>query len=95
MGVDCVLCVSDTVLSDDLWRLSLTTLEWTKIEVAPGGVHPRARAYHAMTSVGLDLWVYGGQTETSGPCETYTTRVTLLLLHCSSSETESDPLLSF
>ena len=42
--------------------LSLTTLEWTKIEVAPVGARPSARAYHTMTSVGLDLWVYGGTT---------------------------------
>ena len=95
MGVDCDLCVLDAVLSDELWRLSLTTLKWTKIEVAPGGARPSARAYHTMTSVGLDLWVHGGQTGTSGEGEVCTTRAALLLLHCRFSEEGSEPLLSF
>ncbi len=50
------------LLSNDLWGLSLTTLEWTSIEVAPGGAGPSARNGHVMTSVGLDLWVHGGLT---------------------------------
>jgi hypothetical protein len=64
--------------TDDLWRLSLATLEWTSIEV-PLGARPSARSGHVMTSVGLDLWVYGAYTD-SGEGDTCATHVTLLLL---------------
>ncbi len=61
---DCDLYVpragSQQILEDDLWRLSLTTLEWTQIEVALGGARPSARWLHTMTAVRMDLWVYGG-----------------------------------
>jgi hypothetical protein len=75
---DTAVCVSGffssyAACSDELWRLSLTTLEWTKIEVASGGVRPSARARHTMTSVGLDLWVHGGYTN-SGEGDSCTTR---------------------
>jgi hypothetical protein len=52
-----------SVLDDkELWTLSLTTLEWTSIEVQTGGARPSGREGHVMTSVGLDLWVHGGYT---------------------------------
>ena len=95
---DTTVCTSGlgstfTVCSDELWRLSLTTLEWTKIEVPSGGVRPSARARHTMTSVGLDLWVFGGYTH-SGEGDSYTTRVVLLRIHWCCPESESEPLSS-
>ncbi len=73
-----VTCTGVSVLvSDELWRLCLTTLEWTLIEVPPDGVRPRRRFGHVMTSVGLDLWVHGGDSEViSG--EGVSTRASLL-----------------
>jgi hypothetical protein len=70
VSADCDLCVpsADFSSSDELWRLSLATLEWTRIEVpgpiadAPGGARPLPRYRHTMTIVGLDLWVHAGQT---------------------------------
>ena len=59
---DCDLCVPCADYSDDLWRLSLETLEWTRIEVATGSARPSARNGHTMTIVGMDLWVHGGET---------------------------------
>ncbi len=59
-------CLPRAGVSDDLWRLSLSTLEWTNIEVVPGGVRPSGRENHVMTSVGLDLWVHGGLSVDSG-----------------------------
>ena len=64
--------------SDEVWRLSLATLEWTSIEV-PLGAGPSARDSHVMTSVGLDLWVHGGYTEI-GAGDTCVKHVALLLL---------------
>jgi hypothetical protein len=48
--------------SDELWRLSLATLEWTSMVVV-NGARPSPREGHVMTSVGLDLWVHGGLTD--------------------------------
>ena len=59
---DCDLCVSRAGLSDELWRLSLKTLEWTRIEVKSDRPRPSPRFGHVMSSVGLDLWVHGGVT---------------------------------
>ena len=77
--VDCELCLPRAGLSNDLWRLSLATLEWTSIEVAPGGASPRGRVSHVMTSVGLDLWLHGGSTD-SGDGDGCATHVVVLLL---------------
>ncbi len=60
--VDCDLRVSCAGIFDELWRLSLETLEWTRIEVATGSARPSARREHTMTVVGMDLWVFGGTT---------------------------------
>jgi hypothetical protein len=49
--------------SNELWRLCLATLEWTRIEVPSDSVAPSARYDHVMTSVGLDLWLHGGSTD--------------------------------
>ncbi len=61
--VGCDLCVPRAGLSDELWRLSLVTLEWTRIGVSNGGARPSGREGHTMTAVGLNLWVYGGDTD--------------------------------
>jgi hypothetical protein len=79
VSADCDLCLPRAGRTNDLWRLSLTTLEWTSIEVAPGGAGPSARQDHVMTSVGLDLWVHGGNTD-SGEGDACATHVTLLQL---------------
>ena len=55
-----VPCAGD--VCDELWRLSLSTLKWTLLKVPPGESRPSARDSHSMTSVGLDLWVHGGNT---------------------------------
>jgi hypothetical protein len=78
---DCDLCLPRAGHTNDLWRLCLTTLEWTSIEVAPGGAGPSGRFGHVMTSVGLDLWVHGGSTEI-GEGDACATHVAVLLLPC-------------
>ncbi len=63
-SVCCVLCtgcdlgVSCGGVSDEMWRLCLSTLKWTRIPT--GGSSPSPRRYHVMTAVGMDLWVHGG-----------------------------------
>jgi hypothetical protein len=42
--------------------MSLMTLEWTRIETGPNSTWPSARYFHVMATVGMDLWVHGGQT---------------------------------
>ncbi len=74
-----VTCACRVGRTNDLWRLSLATLDWTSIEVAPGGSGPSARQRHVMTSVGLDLWLHGGDTET-GEGDACATHLALLLL---------------
>jgi hypothetical protein len=64
--------------SHELWRMLLATLEWTRIEVPPGA-RPSARAGHVMTSVGQDLWVHGGETD-SGEGDVCATHIALPLL---------------
>ncbi len=71
-------CVSHAVFDEKMWRLCLTTLEWTSIEVSPDGALPSARFGHVMTSVGLDLWMYGGWGVGEG--DSCATHVTLLVL---------------
>jgi hypothetical protein len=79
----CDLCVPRAGKSDQLWRLSLVTLEWTLecplIEVAPVGSRPSPRWNHAMTSVGKDLWLHGG-IRYSGEVDTCTTYAVWLLV---------------
>jgi hypothetical protein len=71
-----------------MWRLCLSTLEWTHIEVPSGDARPSARGGHVMTSVGLDLWVHGGKTDSlTGEGDTSATRALLLLLNtCAAAE---------
>jgi hypothetical protein len=66
--------------SAELWRFSTSTRGWERVDgTEANGTGPSARINHVMTSVGLDLWVHGGETRT-GEGDTCTTRVTLLLL---------------
>ena len=72
-------CVTQTVWSEEMWRFSTSTRVWEQVDTAANGAGPSARSYHVMTSVGLDLWVHGGQTS-SGEGDACATHVTLLLL---------------
>ncbi len=56
---------------DDLWRFSTSTREWVRVnDTGRDGTRPSARGYHAMASLGMDLWVHGGQTQ-KDPDELY------------------------
>ena len=85
---DCVCCGVCTVhdwcvhagRSDELWRFSTSTREWDRANsTAANGAGPSARSDHVMTSVGLDLWVHGGLTD-SNEGDACATHVALLLL---------------
>ena len=45
-------------LSDELWVLSTTRMEWT-LSIA-AGESPSARVDHAMTASGTDVYLFGG-----------------------------------
>ena len=60
-------CVSHVVPSDELWRFSTSTLGWERVDrTAVNGTGPSGRSFHVMSSVGLDLWVHGGDLTDSG-----------------------------
>jgi len=66
--------------SDELWKFSTSTGGWEREDnTTTNGAGPSARYGHVMTSVGLDLWVHGGWTD-SGEGDACATHVTLLLL---------------
>jgi hypothetical protein len=47
----------------ELWRFTTSTLGWERVESSTTAVNearPSARSGHTMTSVGVDLWVHGG-----------------------------------
>jgi len=69
-------------LSAELWRFSTSTRVWERVDsTAANGAGPSARGGHVMTSVGQDLWVHGGYTD-SGEGDACATHVALLLLPC-------------
>jgi hypothetical protein len=73
------------IYSAELWRFSTSTRVWERADsIAANGAGPSARSYHVMTSVGLDLWVHGGQVraDDSGEGDACLTHVTLLLQCC-------------
>ncbi len=71
---------SYSLLSDELWRFSTSTLGWERIHnTVVNGAVPSGRMDHVMTSVGLDLWVHGGVIN-SGEGDVYTICEALLLL---------------
>ena len=49
-------------LSEELFRFSVETLTWTKLDTAAGvtGTGPSARSGNSMASVGSDIYVFGG-----------------------------------
>ncbi len=52
----------------ELWRFDTFTRGWKQLidkTVVYAGV-PSGRTDHAMTSVGLDLWLYGGEGDGEG-----------------------------
>ncbi len=66
--------------SSELWRFSTSSRVWELANsTAANGAGPSARYSNVMTSVGLDLWLHGGETD-AGEGETCATRVVLLLL---------------
>jgi hypothetical protein len=72
-------CVPHPGRSAELWRFSTSTLVWEGVDrTAANGGGPRTRDYHVMTSVGLDLWVHGGLTD-SGEGDSCATHVAVLL----------------
>ena len=76
-------CVPHAGYSAELWRFSTCNRVWERVDsTASIGAGPSGRAGHVMTSVGLDLWVHGGQTEGSGEGDGCGTHVALLLLPC-------------
>ncbi len=71
--------VRHAVSSDELWRFSTSTRGWERVDsTSANGARPSARYDHVMTSVGLDLWVHGGYTN-SGEGDECATHVTLML----------------
>jgi hypothetical protein len=76
-------CVSHAeYLSAELWWFSTSTRRWDRADsTAVNDAGPSARSGHVMTSVGLDLWVHGGSTQT-GEGNACATHVVLLLLPC-------------
>jgi len=64
----------------DLWRFTTSTRVWDRSNsTAANGAGPSARWGHVMTSVGLDLWLHGGSTD-SGEGDSRATHVVLVLL---------------
>ncbi len=54
--------------NSDLWIFRTSTLGWERVNTTTTeeGRHLSGRFRHTMTSVGLDLWVQGGQKEGGG-----------------------------
>jgi hypothetical protein len=65
--------------SAELWRFDTSTREWERVDTTVNGTAPSARYGHVMTSVGLDLWLHGGLTD-SGEGDTCFFPAVLLLL---------------
>ena len=51
-------------LSNELFRFSTTARQWEQLDgLQVSGSPPSARDLHGMAAVGLDLYVFGGDTE--------------------------------
>jgi hypothetical protein len=71
-----------------LWKFDTSTRRWQRVQ---NGAGPGARRSHSMASVGLDLWLHGGVTnsgEGDDVCGTEHTRRRC----CCSAETQIVPL---
>jgi hypothetical protein len=57
--------LTNSGMRGDLWRFDLSTLGWELVHdtpIIPNGPVPSPRYRHVMTSVGVDLWLHGGDT---------------------------------
>ena len=73
-------CVPHTGRSAELWWFSTSTRVWERTDsTAANDAGPSGRVSHVMTSVGLDLWLHGGDTD-SGEGDSRATHVVLVLL---------------
>ena len=56
--------------NSELWRFTTSTRKWERVNTTTANeAHPTGRNRHTMASVGLDLWVHGGETD-AGPLAT-------------------------
>ena len=80
-------CVEHAGLSAELFRFSTTTNHWTKLNDQPldkTNLPPSARHGHSMTSVGDDLFVFGGRIatgETNAACSACHTGISACTLY--------------
>jgi hypothetical protein len=58
--------------SQELFKFSTETLAWTKLETGANvtGTGPSARYGHTMTSVGHNIYIFGGQQTDDGESKT-------------------------
>ena len=58
----CAVFSEEETLSAELFKFSIVSMEWTNLDAAAGvkGTGPSARAGHAMSAVGTDLYLFGG-----------------------------------
>ena len=60
-------CLTHADYSDEMWRFSTSTRGWERVDsTSSNGAGPSSRFGHVMTSVGLELWVHGGNTAFPG-----------------------------
>jgi hypothetical protein len=73
----CVYVVTHPGSSTELWRFDTSIRGWTRVH---NGAGPGTRRFHVMTSVGLDLWLHGGETGSGEGdlCSTHTSPLLLL-----------------
>ena len=57
--------------SDELFKYSTATMTWTRLDAEAGvtGTAPSGRFGHSMTTVGEDLYVFGGDSGQAGGVE--------------------------
>jgi hypothetical protein len=63
----CAVLSPQQTLSEELFKFSIVSMEWTNLDAAAGvkGTGPSARGGHAMSAVGTDLYLFGGATGVS------------------------------
>ena len=82
-GEKCPTCSDPPFVSDEVWRFSTSTRGWERVDkIAVNEARPGGRAGHTMTSVGLDLWLFGGISNDYGEGDSYSSLATLMLLLC-------------
>ena len=68
--------------------MNTSTVSWTHLDLLPVGNSPRARAAQAMTTLGTNVWMFGGRSESLPPEEAvgnedYVSEVTTVFCNCS------------